>query len=498
MTSTSDLVDRLVNLVRSKSATTFYLNASPGAGKSHLLRELASLLPEALPFGHALGPYPLDIEQVDGLGARIMRDCYDAGFLPESPSPQLTDDLASTWRWFAKNAHIGKGRSFLVFIDLATNADTDISSIGRLFSNARCVEGVWSLRGIRVFHMFAGYWDHPALEGHFHRINTSFPYTIGQNYLAWLGLCAEEIVQLVQQLRPTEACQLHGHLLFELSGGHAAACVEIINQIESGNLNLPAMVSAALQAAGTGPVGRSLIEAWCRLPSESRSVLKQLLVQRHIVDPPLSAHSERLIAAGIAHREQVGNSYYLAFKSWYAELLVRLHAEALGIADEQTQAVQISELIPSVSEMNVHAYRLINSIENNMRNFAATQLLGDNTGRHILQNRCIKYHDHNGERTRDDAYSRATIWQSQSAQAGLPTTLNPLLAYCSTSDLAEIVEDIGRKQGIDEWIGIADSIRQLRYVRDAVMHNQIIDDAALERLYSLQASIYAALNEKRS
>ena len=49
MMSTSELAHRLVNLIRAKNASTFYLNGPPGSGKSYLLKELARQLPTEIP-----------------------------------------------------------------------------------------------------------------------------------------------------------------------------------------------------------------------------------------------------------------------------------------------------------------------------------------------------------------------------------------------------------------------------------------------------------------
>jgi len=71
--------------------------------------------------------------------------------------------------------------------------------------------------------------------------------------------------------------------------------------------------------------------------------------------------------------------------------------------------------------------------------------------------------------------------------------LNPLLAYLKTRDLADLISEIGVAENSKAWLAIAQSIQTLSDVRDAVMHNQLIDDGALQRLYDLQAAIYEAL-----
>jgi hypothetical protein len=488
------LVRRLVNLIRAKNATTFYLNGPPGSGKSHLLKELARQLPTEIPRALVLGPYPVTWAEVTSLGERLIQDCRDAGFFDELSPRGSGLDLVSAWQWLRENAQVSTGQSFLVLIDLVEANQLDLPTISSLFSGARYLEGAWSQRDMRIFHMFAGYWDHPGLERHFHSINTSFPYTVGHNYITWRGLSIEEMIALANQVRPEKVHPLRGRLLFELTGGHPAAALDILNQIASGPLGFPALLSSTYQAAANGPAGQTLIGAWCQLPAESRSVLRDLVLQRRMPAKVLPAHLERLRLAGVIQLDQVGAISYLNFRSWYAELLVRLHAEELGIADEQTQRIQIAELMPKAFELNVEAYRLISDIENQARNFVAVQLcLRQTHGEPILKERSKKYNDY--KRVSEDAHQRAMDWQTRSAGKGLPVALNPLLAYLSTRDLADLIVEIGIEMRSEAWQRIAQAIQDLSGVRDAVMHNQLIDDAALQRLYDLQADIYEALSE---
>jgi len=496
--STSELVHRLVGLIRAKNASTFYLNGPPGSGKSHLLKDLAKQLCAEIPHSYALGPYSITWSEALSLGGRLLQDLTEAGYLDEVPPIGPEIDLVSTWQWLGENIRLPTGQSFLVFIDLVGADQSELPRASSLFSSVRYLEGRWNRPSPRIFHLIAGCWDHPDMERHFQSINTSFPYTVGHNYMAWRGLCVQEMMALVKQVKPGEATSLHGQMLFELTGGHPAATLEILDRVASDDLTLSAILSATHQAAVTGPVGQSLVGIWCQLPYESRLILKELLLQRHVLDTFLSAHSERLLTAGIVRRDWVGGECYLSFRSWYVELLVHLHTERLGIADEQIERIHTRELVPAVREMNVQAYRLINDIENAMRNFVTVQLLLEQEGtRHMLIDKCIKYSEHGGIRVREDAYQRAQNWQSRSADGGMPIDLNPLITYCSVSDLADLVEDISRSVKSTAWQRIALSIRDLRYVRDAVMHNQLIDDRALQRLHDLQAEIYGALNEQK-
>lgn len=492
--STPELLRRIVNLIRARNASTFYLNGPPGSGKSHLLSELAERLPTEIPRTLVLGPYRVTWDDTAGLGERLMQDCRDAGFLDEMPSQGYELDLVSAWRWFRENAHVPAGQAFAVLIDLVEASQPDLKTTGSLFSSARYLEGTWDQRGVRIFHMFAGYWDHPGLERYFHTANTSFPYTVGHNYALWNGLSIDEMVALVAQVRPEESSRLHGRVLFELTGGHPAAALDILNRIAPGDLSFPHLLSSTRRAAVNGPAGQALLDAWCQLPAESRSVLRDLILQRRIPATALPAHLERLHVAGAIRLDQVGETSYLAFRSWYAELLTRLHTEELGIADEQTRRIRIDELMPKAAELNVEAYRLINDIETQARDFVTAQLcLLQARDQPLLEDRFKRYNDR--EQIFEDAHQRATDWRARSADKGLPVALNPLLAYLSIRDLADVIEEIGADIGSEAWQRIARAIQELAGVRDAVMHNQLIDDAALQRLYDLQADIYEALSE---
>jgi hypothetical protein len=441
-----------------------------------------------------MGPYRVTQNKVTNLGERLVQDCRDARFLDKMPSTVSELDLVSAWQWVGENAHTPPRQTFVVLIDLENTNRSDFLTIGDLFSSARCLEGTWRQRSMRISHIFTGYWDHLGLEHYFKSINTSFPYTVGHNYAVWNGLSAEEMAALVNRVRSEEAHPLHSRILFELTGGHPAATLDILDHILSEDLGFPALLSATRRAAADGPASQALLNAWRQLPLESRSVLRDMVLQRHIPATAPPTALERLRVAGAIRSDPVGPTNYLNFRSWYVELLVRLHAEELGIADEQTQSIQIDELMPVTSEMNVEAYRLINDVENQARNFVTIQLcLRDSQSEHILRGISIK-HDKQ-EQAFVDAYDRATDWQAQSSDEGMPVALNPLLAYLSTRDLAYIIEEVGSEMGSKAWQRIAQAIRDLAGVRDAVMHNQLIDDAALQRLYDLQADIYEALSE---
>jgi hypothetical protein len=491
-----ELVDRLVTLSRSNKAATFFLNGPPGAGKSYILGQLAQLLPVKIVRSFVLGPYEVTRSEMAKIGPALLHDVYEAGFVDEYPllSPGL--DLAGVWQWLADNAHLPPGQSFVTLIDLVEPFHLNFEAYANLFSTIRYLEGTWSQTDVRILHLCAGHWDPPGLEHYFQRINTSFPYTVGHNYAVWNGISTEDMLSLVQRTRPGEASPLLGNMLFELTSGHPAAALDILNGIPAGGLSFAALLASAHKAARDGAAGQALLQSWCELPSDAKSLLRALILRRHLPAMIPPSLLERLMALGLVRMEQVSTGHYTSFASWYVELVVRLHAQELGVADEETSRIRVDELVPQVSSLNLEAYRVINDVENQVRNFVATHLCGQKAqDRPILQGRGTKYNTHTN--VVEDAQKRAEDWQARSTERGLPTTLNPLMSYLSTRDLADLVAEVGAEIGSHSWQRIARALDDLAGVRDAVMHNQFIDELALQRLYDLQFEIYEALAKNR-
>ncbi|MFW6116791.1 MAG: hypothetical protein ACOC6F_03600, partial [bacterium] len=431
MRSATELAQRLTRLVWSKSSTTFFLNGAPGSGKSQLLQKLAGGLPDQIPRSYVLGPYALEQEDSVNLERYIMRDCQSAGFLDSQLDEGATVDPVAAWRWFADNAYVSTEHTFLILIDVVAGNRIDLARLGNLFSRARRLEGNWSHRRIRLFHMFAGYWDHPGLEQHFRDIGTSFPYTPGDNYAVWSGVSRSEVARLVRSALPADADSVYDSAVFELTDGHPAAALDVLREVDPENVSMGSLRSATRRAALRGPAGEALVAAWLLLSPAIRLVLKDLVLRRHLPIRLLTDRWRQLAVAGAVREHRVGESHYVTFKSWYAELLARLNAKGLGIATSGTRRVQTNDVMPPITELNVEAYRVINDIENQARNFVATHLYLRQTSGHILQGRDRRFNEDSGKF--DDAYQRASDWRQRSLDKGV---LNPLLAYLSTRDLA--------------------------------------------------------------
>jgi hypothetical protein len=68
------------------------------------------------------------------------------------------------------------------------------------------------------------------------------------------------------------------------------------------------------------------------------------------------------------------------------------------------------------------------------------------------------------------------------------------MAYLTTNDLAGIICEIAMEIRSDQWKKIAKVLESTIGIRDAVMHNQMIDDQAYLRLFDLRAEIFRALS----
>ena len=488
------LIQDLHRLIESNRASSYFINGPPGAGKSYLLKSLVSSLPTIIQQCFVLGPYEISTGRSDELPKWILTDCSDAGFL-ESDLPDVDNwDLTKAWKLISDNSLSLTRQTFIVLIDIGNISIEIQPEIFTLFSGIRKFEGLWDSRNIRILLIIAGSWDHPDCIDYFRNIiETSLPYTIGHNYKIWSGIPKTEFDDLVKSCYSDDKRVPFSQILYEITGGHPGAAIDILGQIDGKDLSVPSLLKAADLAALNGSNGRILIELWEKLPGDSKTSLKEMVFHRRIQATTLPAHLERLRIAGIATQKLVGEQYYLDFHSWYVELLVGYHVKDLGIASDNLNKIEFGDLIPPSLSLSSEAFRLINEIENLTRNYVTIQLSSRaDSGFHYLMGKAKKY-NHKTE-VEEDAYQRAEEWQNRSSEWGMPRDLNPLIAYLSTRDLANLIEELVADSGISEWTRIAQAIRSLSDVRDAIMHNQFIDDEAFERLFDLKAQIYEELS----
>jgi hypothetical protein len=495
MPSTSELLTRLAGLMRSRRTTTFYLNGAPGSGKTHFLQTLAAQLPTQLANTQTLGPYSLSLREqwTRELHERVLFDLHEMGYLEAQPSVPDPDNWADLWLWIASNGHFKNGQSFAVLVDVSSDGFDDLDPLADLFSGGRRLEGAWQDQRLGVHTVYAGCWAERVLEEHYRTISISFPYSHGRNSSTWSGITVEELVHLVLARRSQEARPIHGQTLFELTGGHPGAALEILELIPSGSLGLSRLLSETETAAARGITAARLLAIWRRLPPESLCLVREMVLRGRLLATQSQYAVDALVAAALAQVRGEGNQAYIGFRSWFAELVVRYHLEELSIADQETKRVRVSELMPTIRAMNDEAYGLINDVENTARNFVVTYLSRTYQGNgSILAGRHLKPRQNTNDLA--DAHQRAVEWRTRNQKYGLPVDTNPLIAYCSTSDLAELIDEIAQEMHSDRWQKAARAMRGLTQIRDAVMHNQLIDDRCLAEIMSVQAQIHAALD----
>lgn len=488
-----EICNAIARLIRSQATSSFFLNGPPGSGKSHTLKELSEILPAQVPRSQILGPYAVNQTTARGVGARVLNDCHERVYVDSVPD-SVGASLAEAWSWFLRNANLSPADTFVILIDVDSSVGANhLSELADLFSQARYLEGLFRRSDARTLILIAGFWLGTELEAHFQKISTSFPFTVGHNYVSWQGLGIDEMARFVPASAASQGRLLVLDLLRELSGGHPEI-VSTIVELCQGQISVANCIESTKIAAKDSDVQRRLLSVWKTLPAESLAYLPKLILSRRLPGNLYPAHKEPLVSAGIIEEISNGQDRFLKFRSWFVELVVHLHTEELNLADERLARIDPYLLIPDISSFSIDAYRLINNIENSARNFLTIQLsLATPKGTGILTNRLRQY-----DRSRDeesDAESRAAEWRSRSAQNGLPTALNPLIAYVSTRDLADLFDEFGRQNDRTGFREMGQMMRQLSHIRDAIMHNQLIDEAAIGKLYQLKSKIDQALGQ---
>jgi hypothetical protein len=380
-----------------------------------------------------------------------------------------------------------------VLVDLPNTWEDGPAVFGNLLSSARHLEGVWKHAELRISHIFAGFWDHTHLEEHYRQIQTSFPYTVGHNYDVWSGVEENQMVALLSRSRPGANHELLGRVLHELTGGYPGVTLEILKSIPQPEVNLQTIISMTHAVAQSGAISAAFVQVWKKFPDPVKQVFRELLIKRQIATLLPQRTIEQLAVAGVIRTKQVNAKRYLVFHSWYAELVARLHTNDIGISSKPTDRIPIGDLMPSISVLNQEAYRIINDIENTMRNFLTGYLNShSDSDQHILVDRCRKYDEATCKTY--DAYTRAGEWRTRNADRGLAVGMNPLIAYCSIRDLAMLTKNIG-KDPRSRLYQVGQSLEEIGDIRDAVMHNQLIEFAALQKLIDMQAEIFSAIAE---
>lgn len=491
MTSVDALIARFSTMLLSQMATSFFINGAPGAGKSHLLQTLATRIPSAIPGTSIIGPHLATPSSVSDLAALQMQDCLEAGFLEALPPKAQVQGIAEAWTWLRTQNLFSTRQVFVVLVDL--DSSLGLTEMASIFSRVRYLETTWKTTGARLLFIIAGSWNSSALAEQYGRNGVSFPYTIGHNYMTWTGIDPEAMVALAKQII-TKAMAFHGQVLFELTGGNPAVAEEVLSELAGTPPSVKQLVDATYRVALNGRAGKRWLASWSSLPLQAQEVVRQILRRRYVSDSSATPGVRQLLELGMVKQRQVGERRFLGFHSWYMELLLRSHLDTLDLGQNHLGRAQIHELIPTIFAANLEAFEIIHDVENNVRNFVTLWLCMHNpTEAHFLRGRAPRYIDQID--AEQDIYESAVGWRRKNTSAGFSADLNPLMAYCSTRDLAELVEEIARDSRSASLRQVAVQIRKLANVRDAVMHNQLIDDQQLLDLYTLQTTVFDALTQ---
>jgi hypothetical protein len=294
---------------------------------------------------------------------------------------------------------------------------------------------------------------------------------------------------------------LFADVIHELLAGHARATQELIKNVPNQYFTLEGLLTGVDALARDSAATQQLLTCWARLSEWGLKVLHRLLLQRNILlHDHASQDYEQLIVFGIAAIKSVKSQQYLTFKSWYAELIARYHYGQLGISDERLQRLHIADIMPEIRAVNVEAYRVICDIESAARNLVTLVLSQnsmsdvaskDNNLEDMLHGFVLRL-ENNGKQV--DLASRAKLQRDMSETRQMNTRINSLMAYISTGDLRDLIGEISRTHQLNHWKAIEDDMQHVSTIRNAVMHNQLIDENALRRLYRLQGNIYDAFS----
>jgi len=487
----NELTFLLLQLMETKRATTFFINGSPGSGKSVLLTQLAIVLPQINKRIRIFGPY--ETNSFQSLTLNLTKDMFDSIYLNTEIPEDISCDLLSTFDWLKNNIHATANEKIVILVDLDYK-NMDIDSIRSWFSSIRSLEDRWEDGPNKILIILTSYWNHNILDNHYREIRLSFPYTLSHNYFLWRGISPQQMDEIVQQqLTINGSVVPYGSLIHELTDGHPGAALEIIEQMKTKQeYSISTMIDAVKLVAKNGKTAKNFVNLWKDLSQKNLSIICHLLRGYLIPANKLRPYIDGLTSANLVSEVSLGNNNFSYLSSWYIECVLRYHLEDIGVEDAQLKRVDVDDLIPPLSSIHKEAYIIINEIENLIRNFTtirlSEKLVSEKT---LLADKVIKYNNNLQKNT--DAQERALSWKNKSKKAGLSVDMNPEIAYLSIQDLASLVGELAREIKSDEWKNISKALQTTTDIRDAVMHNQLIDDSAFNQLFSLRSSIYEAL-----
>ena len=498
---TSEIITRIAHQLDTKQANTYFINGAPGTGKSFLLKKLSDELVKELPKIKVLGPYKETTS--NPISCQLITNLFDQGYLLEMPDQSVTDDLNSTWFWLKNNLKISLKQSFIILVDIDQISWNDYDSLRIIFSSLRYLEHFWDSRQVQFVFVVAGFWDHPGLEEYYGMIQLSFPYTVSYNYLKWEGISCDDYICYSHDI-DSSFIQKNGYInvLHEIAGGNPTVMQEITRNINPKAITISNLLKATDITATKGHVCDFFLKYWKELPDDSIEMLNKILMLRQIPIYSLQSSTERLLLMGIIKEKQSQETRWIVLRSWFVELMLRHFANDLRLSGSISKNSDTHDLMPTITVLHQKAFQLLQEIEILLRNFIVTQLWKYRSeGEPLLsgwfyQDIAIRQNGDVIKRTEKDAQGVADDWRDRSHQNGLPDNLNPDIAYLSLSDLAGILSDLSRKKGSKNWDRVTNTLKEVVNIRDAVMHNQLIEIEDLEKIYVLQHEISTVISDE--
>lgn len=497
----TDIAEKIARQIGSSHLSTFFLNAPPGAGKTHFLSTLgdsmsdtvAAMLTSKL---HVLGPYSISDLSLKFFLRPLIQDLKDALFLPSDIAFDEDASFFESLFSLREKIKVNKKQHFLVLYDLQDAYKFPVQALASVFSQIRGLGEKWKDGDIRFSIITTGCWDHHKMMDYFEEKQTSWSYIPGENYVTMQGVNAEAVSTLVKRFDLAENKIPYGDFLFSLCGGHPGCAFEILQVASSEALSFSKLLSSIDKVAKDSAGTSKLVQFWSDLPEETKPMILNLLRHKYLsASSVLPSNLIRLYDYGILAHRTINERSYLSFRSWYVELVIRYHLTELGITVDGTLP-ELIEIIPDATAICLEGYSLVNEIENLVRNFVSAYLWGHKlpSEDHPLKDKLYKFSEEKGRE--EDAYERALDWKERSLKRKVESAkLNPLIAFLSTTSLADLVLEIGQETNSQSWMDISCAIRDMSGVRDAIMHNQIIDDSDLSMLYDIQEKVYKALSQ---
>jgi hypothetical protein len=423
----------------------------------------------------------------------LERELRQAAFLDRDLESASPTNLYRFWEAVYETAHIPRSQSFIGVVDVGVVQKSKLGGLADLLSSSRGLEAGFAHGNPRVGHIFVGTWDHLALEDIYRGRGTSFPYTPASNYRVWCGVDMDAFEQIALSRGWDGVDQSVIQLLHELVGGNPSVAGAVLDSMPHEEVSFDLVLEQIERVAMESSIVLDLLEEWRETSSVLEAGLHSLL--RYGALPLSQLQSEEAVCLsghGLAETIDRPRSQFLRLQSWFTELVLRFHYRELGFGGWEEAIGDVSDRVVPAQALNDSAYKMLNEVENLLRN-ALTQFLKENKSGELFAGMATRYDRESGVTT--DARERARAWKDRRAQGAPWDHRNPLVAYTSTRELGDLIQEAGRTYGSTPLIRIGKELRDVAEVRDAVMHNQMITHSALSRIEQFHANVVKGLVE---